>query len=290
MLRSMSGSARSPQLRRYLELLETAREKLPHTKPQQAHAFLYDAFRVAALAGDFPSAGQLVRVMYGSTLAGARKPIRALSTHALDIFCHVNGFGEVTRGKPMFAFGFVALGALPQRVAAIERGLRLRLTSNMYAGDFPIDDAWRKRPTDDPWFMIDRWRRVQALLSPAEPGGADEIDRREKDALGRLEEILTDGPESRRAPGQGAELVIGFDLAFRHRLDEKAASWLEAHGDHVWDVADELLCSPTIVQKMKEGFFRANVGINDTKLAAACTDLARAAEAIGAASRSGKRS
>src|SRR5687768_878156 len=113
----------------YRALLENATKKLPKAKPAQAHALLFDAFKVAALSGDSKTARRLLDIMYG-VLPPPKKVVTALSTHAIDVYSYVAGFGDLTRGQPTFAYAFVSDGELADRVAAIERGVRVRVTSN----------------------------------------------------------------------------------------------------------------------------------------------------------------
>ncbi len=260
----------------YLTLVKDAARKLGKARGDKAHALVYEALKIAALAGDADAARPLVDAMYGG-LPPAKKVLTALATHAIDGLCHATGFGDLTGGKPTFAHALAADGPLAQRVADAERGMRYRLTASAYAGAYPQDDAWRDRPRDDPWFAIDRFRRVQLLLHPDHVTPA-----REREALTRLRELLADWPLEERGPGGGSELVLALELGLRLRADDDVRTWLSTHGArvHAQKLAEPLLCLPAVATALAAGLLRPLVVPEPAELARAFAAVTSAVTAL----------
>lgn len=251
--------------------LERIAKKLPATKPEKAHPLVYEAFKIAALAGDVPSARAVLHAMM--ELPPAKDVVHALSTHAIDVFCHVAGLGDLTHGRPTHRWALVTEGTLDERVRAIDRGARYRVTHVAYGDEFPKDDAWQKKKPGNPQRTIDRWLRIQLFAHPDHATKSTELE-----ALARLEELLADWPRDERGAGYGQELVLAFELAFRFGREAKASEWLVKHGFRVREesLEDVLLCFPAIAARMAEGFFRPLESASPTELAQALGEVAAA--------------
>lgn len=245
-------------------------KKLAKASPKQAPALIYDAFQLAALGGVNEAAEALLRALYATPPA---KVFTALSTHAIDGFAAAAGLGDVTGGQPASDHGLTKGGTLDERVAASARGVRARLTYNSFAGDPPTDDAWRAKDRGDPWFAIDRWRRIQCLLAADAPGKKAELD-----ALARLRELLADPASTPRGPGGTDPLVLALDLALRHGATADVDRWLDSH--RAWFdgafVIETMLCVPAIARAMVAGTFRPITG-DPAALATPFADVLRAA-------------
>lgn len=239
---------------------------------EKRHGPVFEAFVIAALAGDTKRARAFLDVT-ASGLPAAKRVVSALSTHAMDVYCAAAGFGDLTKGKPTHDYALVKEGTLAQRVEAIERGVRERVTANAYAGDYPKDDSWRKKPAGDPWRINDRWRRVQWLARPENATAQNELD-----ALERLREILGEWTPESRGAGYGSELVLALDLALRHGARDDAKGWLEAHGARLRDslLAQTAMCFPSIAKEMVAGGLRIVIGLGDKELAAAFAPIEKA--------------
>lgn len=219
------------------------------SKPDKAHQPVYDLWLVATLAGAVDASRRLLLLMYGR-LPPAKKVLTVLSTHALDGISRAAGFGDVTGGEPSSPYGLAGPGSLHERVTAAAHGMMVRLTGNAFQGEIPTDDAWRRKPVDDPWRAIDRWRRVQGLVQPGEVTAA-----RERDALERLDEILADVAAGARPVGGGNEVTLALDLALRHGQADRARAWVMAHAGLVRRQVEALACLPTPAQALVSGFF-----------------------------------
>lgn len=254
-------------------------KQIAKAAPEKRHASVHQAFLIAALAGDRERARVLAEAL-GRGAPGmppAKKVITALSTHALDVWCHAAGLGDLSGGKPTHDYAFVKEGSLDERVKAIESGVRARVTANAYAGDYPKDDSWRDRPAGDPWRFNDRWRRVQWLAMPDNATKANELD-----ALERLREILGEWGPTTRGAGYGSEIVLAIDVALRHGAKADAASWIETHAEKLRESlsAETAMCFPAIAEEMVRGGFRAAIGVAEKDLAAAFAPIEAA---LGAA-------
>lgn len=236
---------------RSIATLERVVKKLAKTKPEKAHSLAFEAFEVAALAGDVASARKLLDALF--SLPALKQPVHALSTHAVDVYCAAAGFGDLGKGKPAHTWALVHDGTLPERVTAIERGVRARIAMDAYSDEIPIDDRWRTMKRADPMRQLGRWRTIQQL---AHPERATQGTLR--DAFTRMDELLADWPADERGAGYGRELVLALDLALRQGERETADRWLAAHGQRVHDESlfFELVCHPTVATAMVEGFFR----------------------------------
>ncbi len=261
----------------FLASLQGIAKKLPRAKPAQVHALVYGAFEVAALAGETRRAAALLALLYGG-LPPAKRVITALSTHAIDGFCLAAELGDLTKGQPTHPNALTDGGSLAERVAAIERGARARITRNAFLGDYPLSDAWREKPRQDPWFAIDRWRRVQAGVRPEAVTA-----RSEREALARLRELLADWPAAEKGPGMGAELVLALDLAFRHGAEADAKDWIAAHGHRVHgaDLTALMLCVPAVAARMVAGAFRPLLQASDAELHTALDRIVEEGGALG---------
>ena len=260
-------------------------KQIAKAAPEKRHSSVHQAFVIAALAGDRERARTFAEALARGApgMPPAKKVITALSTHALDVWCHAAGLGDLTGGKPNHDYALVKEGRLEERVKAIEIGVRERVTMNAYAGDYPKDDSWRDRPKGDPWRFNDRWRRVQWLAKPENATKESELD-----ALGRLREILGEwGPTSRGA-GYGNELVLAIDLALRHGANDDASRWIEAHGSRLREaiLGDVALCFPAIAAEAVRGGLQLAVGVGEKELAAAFAPIEAALADGGAAAKS----
>lgn len=245
-------------------------KKLAKAAPKQGPKLAYEAFQLAALAGEVEAARALLGALYATPPA---EVFTALSTHAMDGFAAAAGLGDVTGGRPAYDRALVQGGPLAERIAAIERGIRARLTTNAFAGDYPKDDAWRAKPPTDAWYAIDRWRRVQGLLRGA-PTREVELD-----ALGRLRELLADPTGRPNGPGGADALVVALDLALRHGATTDVDGWLAARGAWLTGpfVVETMLCLPAVARAMVAGAFRTGLGAPPADVAAALAEVVRAA-------------
>jgi len=262
-----------------LSALERITKKLATTKPEKAHALVYDAFAIAALAGDTRSARRLLHALFA--LPPLKEPVHALSTHGVDVYCAAAGFGDLGGGKPTHRWALVHDGTHAERVAAIEQGVRARVTSDHYSEAVPIDDSWRTKRPNDPWRAIGRWRALQRLVAPDRATAAGD-----REAIGRMEELLADWPAEERGPGYGAELVVALDLALRQGERATAERWLAMHGRRLLDepLFWDLVCHPTIAKAMVDGLFRP---LEDAKPAELAKQLDAVADATYALVKGG---
>lgn len=245
--------------------------KLVRASSKQRPPLLYDAFQLAAVAGLVEPARALLALLYTTPPAAV---FTALSTQAIDGFAAAAGLGDLTGGRPSPAGAPAPGTSLADRVAAGERTVRARLTGNAFAGAVPTDDAWRARPASDPWFRIDRWRRVQGLLTGAPTAAVED------DARARLREILADPTIGARTPGGADGLTLGLDLALRHGSVADVDDWLARHGAWLDEpfVIEAMLCLPALARAMVAGTL-ARVTGDGPALARALADVVRAASA-----------
>jgi hypothetical protein len=129
--------------------LEGILRDLRASAPERAHRCVYDAIVVAALAGEIEVASGMLDSLLA--LPQVKSVPHALAPHALDVLCHVAGFGDRLASSRSLQAN-VLQGPLTARVAAIEQRMRAQLAQNTYAGSPPSDDSWKTRPA--PWFAI----------------------------------------------------------------------------------------------------------------------------------------
>ncbi len=230
---------------------------------------LFDAFEIVAAAGDVRRATNIVEWMYGARTPAPTAVASALSTAALDGFCHAAKLGDRTRGLPRHERTVTSTGSLAERVAEAETTVRGRLTMNAYGGEAPQTDAWMQKEPGDPWRRIDRWRRIQRLVAEGNEG----------EALGRIAELLGElGPDERGA-GYGDELVLALDLALRNGGEARISAWLARHGHRLESgsfLIQSALCLPAVAASIVRGDLRETIGLSDGELDAAMKALDQA--------------
>jgi len=258
-------------------------QRLAKAKPARASPLLFDAFLIAAAAGENDAAARVVHWMYGGRLPIPAQPATALSTSAIDGFCLAAGVGEVTRGLPVQAYGPSGEGSLEQRVRAAERTVRERLVRDAYGGGPPVTEDWAS--LTGAWRLNNRWRWIQQLARPATDGTPAPTEPR---ALAALEAYLDDWEPSARGVGYGAELVLAIDLALRHRRAELVPRWIATQGHRFGTerfLIEQALCLPAVAQEIVGGALRATVGLDASALAAALDTIEAAMTAAIAAAK-----
>ncbi len=245
-----------------LAVLQRAARSLAKSKPDKAHAPIYDTLTIAALAGKAAAAQRLHALLRKGALPPPKHGvITALSTQALEVWAHVTQL------------------ATSARLAELQGEILARVTGNAYFGDYPTDDSWRKKPRSDPFFAIDRYRRAQLLAQTATP-------KSEAAALALLGEILADWPPEVRGAGNGNELVLACDLALRLGKGAALPGWLAAHGPRILgqDLIETMLCFPAIATAMAAGAFRQALDATDAELEQGLAAVEEAARSLAAAS------
>jgi hypothetical protein len=262
--------------------LAAVAKKLAKTKPDKAYPLLFEAFTIVAAAGDAARAGEILGWMHGARLPPPKKVGTALSTQAIDGFCSAAGLGDRTNGRPSFPED-AEVGALPERLRAADTMIRWRITSDGYSGHRLERDAWRALPTTDVWRRINRWRDIQALLTPDDESA---LAPRELAALSLLEELLDELQADDRGAGYGNELVLALDLALRHGRETQATAWVARHGGRFQSEAfmvETALCLPAVAKAIAGGLLRAVIGLSDAQLATAVAALAGSIAAAASA-------
>ena len=230
---------------------------------------LFDAFEIVAAAGDVPRATTLVEWMYGTRAPAPSDVASALSTAALDGFCHAAHLGDRTGGLPRHERTVTSRGPLAERVAEAETTVRARLTMNAYGGAAPRTDAWMKKQANDPSRRIDQWRRIQRLVEEGD----------EKQALGRVADLLDELGADERGAGYGDELVLALDLALRNGGSARIPAWLMRHGHRFESesfLIQSALCLPAVAASIVRGDLRETIGLSDDELAGAMEALDQA--------------
>ena len=248
-----------------VRLAKLAKE-MAKAKPKKLHRILFDAFEIVAAAGDVPRATTIVGWMYGSRSPAPTDVASALSTAALDGFCHAAKLGDRTGGLPRHERTVTSRGPLAERVAEAETTVRGRLTMNAYSGELPTTDAWMKKKLDDPWRSIDRWRRIQRLVD----------EGNEKEALARIADLLDDLAPDQRGAAYGDELVLALDLALRNGGEARIPAWLARHGHRFESesfLIQSALCLPAVAASIVRGDLRETIGLSEGDLDAAMKAL-----------------
>lgn len=260
----------------YASTLASVARTIAKSKPNKLHAPLFEAFVVFAAAGDRTRASTVLDWMYGGRAPQPTAVASALSTCAMDGFCHAAGLGDRTGGLPRHERTVAGQGPLPERVAEGERAVRGRLTLDAYDEDEPVDDGWKDKAPDDPWRRIGRWRRIQELVRKGQ----------EEAALDRLSDLLDELAPDDRGAGYGDELVLALDLALRHGRDDRIPAWLARHGRR-FAVEAFLLQSalglPAIAARVAQGLLRETIGLTDDDLDAGLRAISAALDASSAA-------
>ena len=244
-----------------MRLARLAKE-IAKAKPKKLHRILFDAFEIVAAAGDVRRATTIVEWMHGPRSPAPTEVASALSTAALDGFCHAAKLGDRTRGLPRHERTVGSTGSLAERVAEAETTVRGRFTMNAYAGELPTTDAWMKKKLGDPWRRIDQWRRIQRLVEEGD----------EKEALVRIADLLDDLAPDERGVAYGDELVLALDLALRNGGKARIPAWLARHGHRFESesfLIQSALCLPAVAASIVGGDLRETVGLSDEELVTA---------------------
>jgi hypothetical protein len=183
----------------------------------------------------------------------------------MDGLLHATGRPDLTHGAPMPAefarrFGISNKMSLDERVPVWERGVRSDLTMDHYTQFPPPQGDWRTLEGRE------LWRRIQILARPARDGSLASTEVEALDALTRYLGAWCGEPEQPVA-GFCDELVLGLDLAIRHRAS--FAGWMNVLGPKL--ISERklryLLCLPAVAQALVGGLLRAVVGVPDGQLA-----------------------
>jgi hypothetical protein len=253
---------------RYETTLSALARQLGKASIKKAREPLEQAFVILAACGDVPRTEELLRWMHASDVPS--ETWHALSQSAVDVFCHVAGLPDYTKGKSIneqsMWTGLEETMPLAERVPRHDTYMRWRLAD--YLEKKPTLD-WKKLKGEKLWVAA----RTLAALKP------DNITRpdTELEALAALDKYLT-GFDT--AYGHGSELPLALDLALRHGKAELVPKWFEAMGSELheyiehYDVLPACLSIEAVARAIVEdGLLQPVVGLTEPQRESALRNL-----------------